>query len=132
MTDSAIFAGGCFWCLQGPFEAEKGVLETEVGYSGGSSANPSYREVSSGISGHYEVIKIVYDPKLINYERLLEIFWRQIDPTQVDGQFADIGPQYKSAIFYGSEEQRLKAEKSIKDLADSGKFSKPIATELKP
>ena len=112
MNETAIFAGGCFWCLEGPFEAQEGVVDAAVGYTGGTVANPSYSQVSTGLSGHYEAIKIVFDPKVVSYEKLLEIFWRQIDPTQIDGQFADIGPQYRSAIFYLSEDQKVKAEKS--------------------
>ena len=131
MNETAIFAGGCFWCLEGPFEAQPGVLDAKVGYTGGSIANPTYSQVSTGRSGHYEAIKLVFDPKVVSYEKLLEIFWRQIDPTQADGQFADIGPQYRSAIFYLSEDQKIKAEKSKKELGDSQKFSKPIATEIK-
>lgn len=132
MKETAIFAGGCFWCLEGPFEAEAGVLEAQVGYTGGAKPNPSYAEVSSGKSGHYEAIKLEFDPSKVSYERLLEVFWRQIDPTQADGQFADIGPQYKSAIFYTTEEQKIKAEKSKQQLAEVQKFSKPIVTEIKP
>ena len=132
MNEVAIFAGGCFWCLEGPFEAQAGVVEAKVGYTGGQIVNPTYYQVSSGRSGHYEAIRIVFDPKVVSYEKLLEIFWRQIDPTQADGQFADIGPQYRSAIFYSSEDQKNKAEKSKLELAALQKFTKPIVTEIKP
>lgn len=132
VTETAIFAGGCFWCLEGPFEAEPGVVDAKVGYTGGTAETARYDKVSSGRTGHYEAIKLSFDPSKVSYERLLEIFWRQIDPTQADGQFADIGPQYRSAIFYSSEEQKVKAEKSKAQLAESGKFRGPIVTEIKP
>ena len=127
-----VFAGGCFWCLQGPFDAEPGVLHTDVGYSGGSVKNPSYEDVSSGRTGHLEAVKIEFDPSKVSLPRLLEIFWRNIDPTQADGQFADIGPQYHTALFYSTDDQKQIMEKSKNDLQASGKFTKPIATEIRP
>lgn len=131
-TETAIFAGGCFWCMEGPFEHLDGVLEVVSGYAGGVEKSPSYEEVSSGRTGHTESVKVVFDPARVNYEKLLETFWRQIDPTQVNGQFADKGPQYRTAIFYHSEEQRRLAEASKESLAASGKFDQPIATEIVP
>jgi len=96
---TATFAGGCFWCMEPPFDAEPGVLETTVGYTGGSKENPTYKQVSAGDSGHAESIQIIYDPAIVSYERLLEIFWKNIDPLNADGQFCDKGSQYRSAIF---------------------------------
>ncbi len=129
---TAILAGGCFWCLEGPFDALKGVLETHVGYTGGSKEDATYRAVSTGRTGHYEAIKVVFDPAVISYSQIIDVFWRQIDPTQADGQFADIGPQYRTAIFYMNDEQKQLAEKSKADLMASGKFSEPVVTEIKP
>lgn len=128
----AILAGGCFWCLQGPYDVEPGVAKTEVGYIGGAVKNPTYEQVSSGTTGHYEAIRIHYDPAKVSFEKLLDIFWRNIEPTQADGQFADIGSQYKTAIFVANDEERSIAERSKKSLQDSGKFSKPIATVILP
>ena len=131
-TEKATFAGGCFWCMEGPFEQLPGVLSVTSGYTGGTKENPTYEEVSSGSTGHAESIQIVYDPSKLTYQTLLETFWRQIDPTQVDGQFADHGRQYRSAIFYHSDEQKRLAESSKDALAKSGKFNKPIVTEIAP
>jgi len=131
MTKTAIFAGGCFWCMEGPFEAEKGVIEVKAGYTGGETKNPSYEDVSSGMTGHVEAIQMVYDPAVVSYARLLEIFWRQIDPTDSGGQFADRGTQYYTGIFFTDEEQKKAAEKSKKDMASSGMFDKPIVTRIK-
>jgi len=128
----ATFAGGCFWCLEGPFEAVEGVCRVTAGYTGGSEPHPTYEQVCSGRTGHAEAVQIMYDPATINYEHLIEVFWRQIDPTQVNGQFADHGRQYRTAIFYHDEEQRRLAEASKDQLARSGKFSAPIATEIVP
>jgi methionine-S-sulfoxide reductase len=128
----ATFAGGCFWCLQPPFDAKNGVVMTYVGYEGGHKDNPTYEEVSTGRTGHLEATEITYDPKKVSYEELLDIFWRQIDPTQADGQFADRGSQYVTAIFYHDEEQKKIAEKSKKNLTDSKLFDKPIATAILP
>jgi len=136
MTDAklvqATFAGGCFWCMEGPFEAEAGVAKVISGYTGGSKENPSYKEVSAGVTGHTEAIQVSYDPAKVTYERLLEIFWRQIDPTDAEGQFVDRGSQYRSGIFYHNDEQKNLAEASKVALAKSGRFDKPIVTEISP
>ncbi len=131
-TETAIFAGGCFWCMQPPFEKTLGVLETTVGYVGGKEANPTYRKVSGGKTGHVEAIEVKFDTAKVSYERLLEVFWHQINPTQTNGQFSDIGHQYTTAIFYRNQEQKTAAEASKRRLADSGKFDRPIATKVLP
>jgi methionine-S-sulfoxide reductase len=131
-TRTAIFAGGCFWCMQPPFDSAKGVLKTVVGYSGGSAEEATYEKVSAHRTQHREVIEVTYDPAQISYDRLLDIFWRQINPTQADGQFHDIGLSYQAAVFYKSEEEKKAAEASQEKLAKSGKFSKPIVTEILP
>jgi methionine-S-sulfoxide reductase len=131
-TRTAVFAGGCFWCIQPAFDKAKGVIKTVVGYSGGSEPNPTYELVASEKTGHRESIQITYDPAKISYDQLLEIYWRQIDPTQADGQFTDIGPSYRAAIFYGSDDEKRVAETSKEKLARSGKFNKPIVTEILP
>lgn len=130
--ESAILAGGCFWCLQGPFEALPGVKKVTVGYTGGQKDRPTYEEVCAGGTGHYEAVKVEFEPSQITYNRILEIFWRQVDPTDPDGQFVDRGSQYRTAIFYLNEEQRREAEASRQALAKSGRFTSPIATEIKP
>jgi methionine-S-sulfoxide reductase len=131
-TEKATFAGGCFWCMQGPFDALDGVISTEVGYTGGITFNPSYEQVSTGTTGHAEAIEITYDPKKITYQDLLDVFWRNIDPTTRNGQFADQGSQYRTAIFYHNNEQRLLAEESKQALSQSATFNKPIVTEIVP
>jgi methionine-S-sulfoxide reductase len=131
-TKTAIFAGGCFWCIQPAFDKAKGVIKTVVGYSGGTEPNPTYELVSSEKTGYRESIAITYDPAKISYDQLLDIYWRQIDPTQADGQFTDIGPSYRAAIFYANEEEKKVAEASKGKLAHSGKFKKPIVTEILP
>ncbi len=131
-TRTAVFAGGCFWCIQPAFDKAKGVIKTVVGYSGGSEPNPTYELVSSEKTGYRESIQITYDPAKISYDQLLEIYWRQIDPTQADGQFTDIGPSYRAAIFYGNDNEKRVAETSKEKLARSGKFNKPIVTEVLP
>lgn len=127
---TAVFGGGCFWCMQPPFDSEPGVVATEVGYMGGHVEHPSYQQVSSGMSGHVEVIRVTYNPAVVGYERLLEIFWHNIDPTQLDGQFADRGSQYRTVIFVSSEQQRQLARASKKALEESGKFNAPIAVTI--
>lgn len=127
----ATFAGGCFWCMEPPFHQTEGVTDVIAGYMGGTVDHPTYREVSTGKTGHLEVAQITYDPDVVSYEKLLEIFWRNIDPTNSYGQFADRGPQYKTAIFWHDDEQRLAAEASRKALAESGKFSDPIVTDVR-
>lgn len=126
----ATFAGGCFWCVQPPFDNTPGVLETTVGYTGGKTVDPDYEEVGTGRTGHAEAIQVLYDPTRVSYGALLEVFWRSIDPTQSDGQFHDRGSQYRSAVFFHDDAQRLEAEASKKALAASGRFDKPIVTEI--
>jgi peptide methionine sulfoxide reductase msrA/msrB len=131
-TRTAIFAGGCFWCIQPAFDKAKGVVKTIVGYCGGTEPNPTYEVVSSEKTGYRESIQITYDPTKISYDQLLDIYWRQIDPTQADGQFTDIGPSYRAAIFYGNDDEKKIAAASKEKLARSGKFNKPIVTEILP
>lgn len=131
-TEEAVFAGGCFWCMVKPFDQWPGVLNIVSGYTGGTVPDPSYEEVCTGTTGHYEAIKITYDPDKISYDELLKIFWQQIDPTDPGGQFYDRGPQYRTAIFYTTEEQRKKAKKSKEELEKSGRFNKPVVTEILP
>lgn len=131
-TARAIFAGGCFWCMEPPFDHLPGVISTTSGYTGGSKANPSYEEVSAGGSGHTEAVEIVFDPQRVSYQKLLEVFWRNIDPTDAGGQFVDRGSQYRSGIFYRDEMQRQQAEDSKAALIKSGRFARPIVTEIVP
>jgi len=128
--EKATFAGGCFWCMEKPFEKLDGVVEVISGYTGGRTENPTYEEVSSGRTGHLEAVQITYDPHTTTYPQLLDVFWKQIDPTDPDGQFVDRGPQYRTVIFYHSPEQEVLAQKSKNDLEQSGRFDKPIVTEL--
>ena len=128
----ATFAGGCFWCMEAPLEKLQGVKEVVSGYSGGQKENPTYEEVSSGKTGHAESVQILYDPEEVSYEKLLEIFWENVDPTDAGGQFVDRGQQYRSAVFYHDEEQKRLAEISKENLARSGRFDKPIVTEILP
>src|SRR5437660_3097861 len=127
---TAVLAGGCFWCIQPAFDKAKGVIKTVVGYCGGTEPNPTYQLVSSEKTGYRESIEITYDPATISYDQLLDIYWRQIDPTQADGQFTDIGPSYRAAIFYGNSDEKKTAEASKERLAHSGKFKKTIVTEV--
>lgn len=127
----ATFAGGCFWCTEADFEKLPGVHEVISGFSGGQVANPSYEEVSKGGTGHVESVQVYYDPNVISYESLLEAFWRMVDPTDDDGQFVDRGKQYRSLIFYHSEEQKQKAEHSRQLLSESGRYKAPIITEIR-
>ena len=131
-TKTAVFAGGCFWCIQPAFDKAKGVIKTVVGYSGGTETNPTYELVSSEKTGYRESIEITYNPTKVSYDQLLDIYWRQIDPTQADGQFTDIGPSYRAAIFYSSDAEKKIAQASKEKLAHSGKFDKPIVTEILP
>jgi peptide-methionine (S)-S-oxide reductase len=126
----AIFAGGCFWCMVTPFEELPGIGGIISGYTGGHVENPTYEEVKKGTTGHYEAVQITFDPKLFPYEKLLELFWQQIDPTDPDGQFQDRGMQYRTAIFYHNKEQLELALKSKIKVEQSGKFKKPIVTEI--
>lgn len=126
----ATFAGGCFWCMEEAFEAVDGVASVVSGYTGGRPANPSYDEVSAGGTGHAEAVEVRYDPSKVSYQRLLQHFWRNIDPLAVDRQFCDRGDQYRSAIFYHGEEQRRLAEESKAALERSGKLKGTIATQI--
>ena len=123
-------AGGCFWCMVSPFEHLDGVVKVVSGYSGGNRKNPTYEEVSTGTTGHYEAIQVTYDPAKISYKQILDVYWRQIDPTDGEGQFVDRGSQYKTAIFYQTDEERQIAEKSKEEIAAKWHFDKPIATKI--
>jgi peptide-methionine (S)-S-oxide reductase len=127
-TAKATFAGGCFWCMEPPFDKLDGVISTISGYTGGTKKNPTYEEVSAGKTGHAEVVQITYDPKKITYEKLLEVFWRNVDPLTPNRQFCDVGSQYRTAIFYHDETQKRLAEESKKAL--SKRFKEPIVTEI--
>jgi peptide methionine sulfoxide reductase msrA/msrB len=130
--EKATFAGGCFWCTESDFEKVDGVIEVISGYTGGQKENPTYKEVSSGVTGHVEAIQVIFDPAKVNYDRLLDVFWRHVDPTDPGGQFVDRGNQYRTAIFYHSEEQKNLAETSKARLNESGKFDRPVVTEILP
>jgi len=137
MTDSpklekATFAGGCFWCMEPPYAKLTGVHQSIVGYIGGKTKNPTYQDICSGMTGHAEAVEIHFDPKAISYEDLLRFFWQNINPTEINKQFADEGSQYRTAIFYHNEEQQKLAESSKKELAASGKFKQPIVTQIVP
>lgn len=126
----ATLAGGCFWCIASDFEQVSGVAKVISGYTGGHKENPTYEEVSTGKTGHYEAVQVYYDPSKVSYEQILDVFWRHIDPMDAGGQFADRGPQYRTAIFYHDEEQKRIAERSKEDLEKSGRFKKPIVTQI--
>jgi peptide-methionine (S)-S-oxide reductase len=126
----ATFAGGCFWCMEPPYDQLDGVISTTSGYTGGSKADPTYREVASGGTGHFEAVQVAYDPAKVSYEELLEVFWHNVDPLDAGGQFCDRGDSYRTAIFAETPEQRQLAEASKQALADSGRFQQPIATEI--
>ena len=126
----ATFAGGCFWCMEPPYDKLPGVLSTTSGYMGGTKRFPTYEEVSTGTTGHTEVVQVVYDPAKVSYEKLLEVFWRNIDPTVRDQQFCDVGSQYRTAIFYHDEEQKRLAEASKAALEKSKPFKAPIVTPV--
>jgi len=130
--EKAVFAGGCFWCVESTLEKVPGVIQVTSGYTGGSLKNPTYEDVSQGHTGHVEAIEIIYDPDQVPYETLLDAFWREIDPTDDGGQFADRGSQYRTAIFYTNEEQKRAAEASKQKLQDSGRFDTPIVTPILP
>ena len=131
-TARAIFAGGCFWCMEPPFDKLEGVIATTSGYSGGHTENPTYKQVSSDTTGHFEVIEITYDPVKINYETLLNVFWHNIDPLDRYGQFCDKGESYRTAIFYLNEQQKELANASVNKLVASTYFESPIVTEVLP
>lgn len=130
MTEKATFAGGCFWCMVKPFDQFDGIESIVSGYSGGSVENPTYEQVKSGTTGHLEVVEITFQPELFSYEQLLEIFWQQIDPTDNEGQFQDRGASYRAAIFVHNDKQRSLAEQSKQALDQSGRFKKPVVTEI--
>lgn len=131
-TETATFANGCFWCTEAIFEQLNGVISATSGYTGGQTKNPTYKEVCTGETGHAEALQIVYDPKKISFDELLEVFWETHDPTTLNRQGADVGTQYRSGIFYHNEEQKQKAEKYKAELDKSGAFDKPIVTEITP
>lgn len=128
----ATFAGGCFWCMVKPFEEMPGIVQVESGYTGGKTENPTYEEVCSQTTGHYEAVQITFNPSVFSYKDLLDVFWRQIDPTDPEGQFVDRGPSYRTAIFYHNEAQREAAESSKQALSESGRFDRPIITPILP
>ncbi|MBW2560416.1 MAG: peptide-methionine (R)-S-oxide reductase MsrB [Deltaproteobacteria bacterium] len=130
--EKATFAGGCFWCMEHPFEQIDGVLEVVSGYTGGREDDATYEEVSTGRTGHYEAIQITYDPGRATYQQMLDIYWRNIDPTDAGGSFADRGSQYRPAIFYHTDEQKRLAEISKEKLNESGRYDKPVVTEILP
>lgn len=130
--DTAIFAGGCFWCMVHPFDEQPGIESVISGYTGGHVENPSYEEVCAGNTGHTEAVEITFDPEIISYDELVEIYWQQTDPTDAMGQFADRGDSYRPVIYYNSEEQQTIAEASKKALAESGRFKDPIVTAIEP
>ncbi len=132
MLRVATFAGGCFWCTEADFEKVPGVAKVISGYTGGKKENPTYEEVSSGTTGHVEAVQVYYDPSRVSYKELLDYFWRHVDPTDLEGEFVDRGSQYRSVIFYHDEEQKRLAVTSKEELGKSGKFDKPIATEIIP
>jgi peptide-methionine (S)-S-oxide reductase len=131
-TAQATFAGGCFWCMEPPFDKLPGVISTTSGYMGGKKRFPTYAEVSAGGTGHTEVVQVVYDPAKVSYEKLLEVFWRNIDPTVRDRQFCDVGSQYRTTIFFHDEAQRRLAEASKAALEKSKPFKAPIVTPIEP
>ena len=128
-TEKAIFAGGCFWCMEPPFDKLDGVISTTSGYTSGHQKNPTYKQVSAGVTGHTEAIEIVFDPDKVSYEKLLEVFWLNIDPLNAKGQFCDYGTQYRTGIYYLDEQQQKLAEASLAGI--KSKLNKPIATEIK-
>jgi len=128
----ATFAGGCFWCMEPPFDRVPGVVATTSGFAGGGLAAPTYEQVAAGLTGHAEVVQVVFDPRKVTYPQLLEVFWKNIDPLDGGGQFCDRGRQYRSAIFYEGEEQKRAALASRESLQKSGRFSLPIVTEIVP
>lgn len=129
-TATAVFAGGCFWCTEAVFEQLRGVFDVESGYAGGTAETADYRQVCSGLTGHAEAIRVTYDPSVLSYDQLLDVFFDSHDPTQLNRQGNDVGPQYRSAIFFASEEQRQAAERQIARRNASGQFPRPLATTL--
>lgn len=131
-TEIAIFAGGCFWCMEPPFDKLDGVISTTSGYTAGHKINPTYREVSAGNTGHTEAVQIVYDPDEISYTELLKVYWNNIDPVAVNRQFCDTGSQYRSGIYYLNKSQKTAARQSLQQLKKSKPFKETIATEIRP
>lgn len=129
---TAVFGGGCFWCMEPPFESLEGVIDVKAGYSGGDEKNPSYEQVSSGMTGHIESVQVVYDPSIVTFDELLDTFWRYVDPTDPGGQFADRGAHYKTAIFYADDEEKRVAEASKEALDKAGVFDRPVVTAIRP
>ena len=132
LHETAIFAGGCFWCMEPPFDKLDGVISTTSGYTSGHKENPTYKEVSAGITGHTEAIQIKYDPARITYPELLKVFWKNIDPVAVDRQFCDVGSQYRSGIYYLNEAQQAEAKRSLQELTENKPFEGNIVTEILP
>lgn len=130
--ETAIFAGGCFWCMVHPFDQQPGIISVISGYTGGHVPNPTYEQVCSETTGHTEAVKITYDADVISYKDLVEIYWTVADPTDATGQFQDRGDSYRPVIFYANDEQKQIAEKSKEDLANSGEFDEPIVTKIQP
>lgn len=126
----ATFAGGCFWCMEGPFDKLEGVVSTTSGYTGGQTENPTYKQVSAGGTGHTEAVQVLYDESKVPFEKLLEVFWVNHDPTDANGQFCDKGDQYRPGIFYHNEEQRKQAETSKKQIEQAKTFEQPVVTEI--
>lgn len=132
MSEKAIFAGGCFWCMIQPFDQLPGIISVTSGYTGGHTPNPTYEQVLTHSTGHTEAVEILFDPEQLSYEQLVAIYWQQTDPTDAFGQFQDRGDNYRPVIFYSSEDQRQVAEKSKKALQESGRFNQPIVTTIEP
>ena len=130
--EKAIFAGGCFWCMEHPFDKLEGVISTTVGYTGGIQKDPTYEEVSAGGTGHAESVEVTFDSSILSYDELLDVFWRNVDPTTPNRQFVDVGSQYRTAIFYLNEKQKKLAEASKATLEASGRYDQPIVTEIVP
>ena len=131
-TAVAVFAGGCFWCMQPPYDKLPGVISTEAGYTGGHTSQPTYRQVSAGGTGHAEAVRITYDPRKVSYPKLLDVFWHNIDPVAVNRQFCDVGDQYRSAIFPIGPQQQSEAEASLRAIQADPRFKRPIATRIEP
>jgi len=132
MKQRAIFAGGCFWCMVQPFDEQPGIYSVVSGYTGGHVENPTYEQVVTKTTGHTEAVEIIFDPEIISYKDLVELYWQQTDPTDAFGQFQDRGDNYRPVIYYLNEEQKEIAEKSRQELQDSGRFDKPIVTQIEP
>ena len=132
LQDTATFAGGCFWCMEPPFDELEGVAATISGFAGGEQPNPTYQEVANGRTQYTEAVQVIYDSTTINYERLLDVYWRNVDPLDAEGQFCDRGQQYRPEIFYHNAEQRRLAEASRQELVESDRFSEPIVVDILP